>query len=199
MPTFRAFMRVSAVTVGRTLARRAMALSTSMPVRWPDLSFRIAPPKGTGVASVMPARRRAALLATMAWPSARCSRTGLSAEIASMSEACRNRFSGQPVSIQPRPKITSPGRADASRTFSRAATSAAEADPSRLRVSSRSPTPSRWTWLSVKPGNRAAPFRSIVRVAGPTRAAAAARSPTRTIRPPRTATAWAVGPAASPV
>jgi hypothetical protein len=42
------------------------ALSISMPVGWPEASFRISPPEGAAVAAVIPAARRAALLTTVA-------------------------------------------------------------------------------------------------------------------------------------
>jgi hypothetical protein len=80
-----------------------MALSTSMPVSRPSGPFRIAPPAGAAVASVIPAALSAAVLATIACPSARVSSTGRSPETPSMSPRSRNRPSGQPVSIQPRP------------------------------------------------------------------------------------------------
>ena len=120
---------------------------------------------------------------------------------ASMSSRVRNRFSGQPVSIQPRPTSVAPlaGGCDTIQAFSRAIASAADFEPSRLSVSSRSPMARRWAWLSVKPGNSAAPLRSMRRTRGPACAWAPLSPPTKTIRPSRTSTASAFGFAASPV
>src|SRR5262245_47526957 len=51
----------------------------------------------------------------------------------------------------------------------------------------------KWTWLSLNPGRTVFPMRSITLVAGPAKPAASAAAPTKRMRPPATATAWAFG------
>ncbi|MNQ59829.1 hypothetical protein D3C85_740900 [compost metagenome] len=152
-----------------------MAPSTSRPVGWPFASFRISPPDGAVVAALIPAALSAALETATAWPSARLSSTTRPGAAASRSAAVRKRFSGQWVSIQPRPTMTPSGWALA-QSDRRAMASTTEAEPSRFSVISRQPMPSRWAWPSVKPGNRVAPFRSTT--SSPSAEGAPAAAPT---------------------
>ena len=138
-----------------------MAASIRMPVALPSAPRSILPPDGSAVSSVMPAAARTAELATRAWPSERPRMTLWLPLTGSRSDAIGMRPSGQPVSIQPRPTRTEPSGLPSSSASTRVTSSATEAVPSRLSVSSRSPTPRRWTWASVKPGNMTAPSRSI--------------------------------------
>ena len=119
----------------------------------------MSPPEGEGVEASIPAAFIAALDTATAWPSARVSITIRPGAAASRSAAVRKRFSGQWVSIQPRPTMTPSGWASA-QALSLCMASTTEAEPSRFSVVSRQPMPSRWAWPSVKPGNSAAPFRS---------------------------------------
>ena len=129
-----------------------MALSISIPSGSPLASFRIWPPAGAAVWAVMPANLSIAELTTTAWPSARLSTTGRSGAARSRSARVGKRFSGQWVSIQPAPEITSPPGLAAAQAFRRATRASTESVPSRLRVISRNPIPARWAWESTKPG-----------------------------------------------
>ena len=119
------------------------------------------PPAGSAVSFVTPARASIFELATRACPSARVSTTGRSGTAASRSARVGKRFSGQWVSIHPRPDSgPAPGCASF-QALSLACSSTIEGTPSRFKVSSRKPMPMRWAWASTRPGKAAAPLRSM--------------------------------------
>jgi hypothetical protein len=178
-------------------SRLKAARSISAPVGSPLASRTMTPCCGAGVALVMPASAKAALLPTTTCPPRR-RMTGLSGIAASSSNRVGRRPSASWLSCQPlAPRIHAPFAVVFARAAKAACTSAIERAASSDTAISFCPPIIVWMWLSKRPGMTLRPPRSMTRVAGPI--SASASSPRARMRSPAIASARVRGVAGAKV